>query len=251
MLFSPVSSHAAMELTLASRIAAFLVASILLHGFFFHGSAWKSRFFRVPGSTPLTVKVRIFTEAMCSDCKQFMEGPFSNVLDALGPSVMEVQIVPFGNAKFVSQDNGKGDELVVQCQHGVAECDGNSYEQCVILQLYPYAQRYLPFLHCLYDVLPMGYNDELLDRNIIANCSRASELDWTDISACHDDENQVAVLQKKAKSLTPHNHLHKDVPWIEVNGRHVERTDDDEMFFFKAVCNAYVSNGGSHPSCFF
>lgn len=247
MFFSPVSSSSAVELTLASKIAAILVASILLHGFFFHGSPWKSHFFRVPGSTPLAVKVKILTEALCIDCKQFVEGQFSEVYKALGPSVMDVQIVPFGNAKFVRMDGGgRGDELVLQCQHGVSECDGNIYEQCVVMELYPYAQRYLPFLRCLYDEFPMGHSDELLDRDIVANCSRASELNWTDIATCHDDEKQVALLQKRAKSQTPS--YHKGVPWVEVNGRHVE-VIGDEAPLLKAICRAYISNGGSHPSC--
>jgi interferon gamma-inducible protein 30 len=247
MFFSPISSSSPVELTLASKIAAVLVASILLHGFLFHGSAWKSRFYQVPGSNLFAVKVKILTEALCSDCKQFVGGQLSEVYNALGPSVMDLQIVPFGNAKFVRVDGAeRGEKPVLQCQHGVAECDGNVYEQCAVMQLYPYAQRYLPFLRCLYDELPMGHSDELLDRDVIANCSTASDLDWVEIAECHDDEKQVALLQRRAKSQTPS--YHKGVPWVEVNGRHVEITDDGASLL-RAVCRAFISNGGVHPSC--
>jgi hypothetical protein len=225
-------------LPLAGKVAAFSVASILLHGFLFHNSLW------LPHSATPPVRVKILTESLCIDCKHFFDQQLFHVYESLGPSVISLQLVPFGNARFVPSDDDPGKQ-VLECQHGRAECDSNSYEQCVALSLYPDAQRYFPFFQCLYDELPMGHREEPFERSIYAGCARMSALDWRSIAACHDDTEQTASLQQKASSLTPS--YHKGVPWVEIDGRHVEV--DGENSFFGAVCKAYTTKGGSHPAC--
>lgn len=190
------------------------------------------------------VKVKILDEALCSGCKMFVDEQLSPVYETLGATVIDLQVIPFGNAEYIP-DEQDASKMNLACQHGAAECDANSYEQCVSLLLYPYPQRYLPFIHCLYDELPMGYSDELFDRSIFAECARHSALDWNAISECHDNDLQSSALQQIAFALTPS--YHEYVPWIEVNGEHVEIEDDDS--FLKAVCSAYAENGGSHPAC--
>jgi hypothetical protein len=110
--------------------------------------------------------------------------------------------------------------------------------------LYPYAPRYLPFLQCLNEQLPTGYSDEDLDRNIYSGCAKQAALDWESIAACHDSKDTAKAMQQVANALTPD---HDYVPWIEINGKHVELKDDED--FFKAVCKAYAESGGSNPHC--
>ena len=190
------------------------------------------------------VKVKILDEALCSGCKMFVDEQLSPVYEALGATVIDLQVIPFGNAEYVP-DKEDPSKMILECQHGKAECDANSYEQCVSLLLYPYPQRYLPFIHCLYDELPMGYSDDLFDRSIYADCARKSALDWKAIADCHDNELQSTALQQIAFALTPDYHTY--VPWIEVNGEHVEIEEDDSLL--KAVCKAYQASGGKHPAC--
>lgn len=161
----------------------------------------------------------------------------------LGATVIDLQVVPFGNAEYVpSKDDPK--KRVLECQHGEAECDANSFEQCVAIMLYPYPQRFLPYLHCLYDKLTPGYSDTPFDRSIFSSCAHNAALDWKSIAACHDSPETAKALQQVAYALTPD---HDYVPWIEINGKHVELKDDDS--FFKAVCKAYMEKGGSNPHC--
>lgn len=190
------------------------------------------------------VKVKVLDEALCSGCKEFVQKSLAPAYELLGATVIDLQVIPFGNARYVASDEDPN-QIVLECQHGEAECDANSYEQCVSLHLYPYPQRYLPFIHCLYDELPMSYSDELIDRRIFASCAKKTALDWKAIAACHDDPNRANALQQVAYALTSKDHQY--VPWVEIEGVHVEMESDDA--FVKAVCAAYIKKGGSHPAC--
>jgi len=227
---------------LAGRLAAFFVASILLHGFLFHNSI--SKYFRLPHSKIPPIPVVVLIESLCIDCKHFVEGQLSTVFKSLGPTVMDLKIVPFGNAHYAFDDN---DKEYLECQHGPAECDANLYEQCVTLLLYPNSQRSLPFLRCTFNKLPMGKREKLYERKIFASCANRAALDWASIAACHDDEEQARSMQKMAAGLTPA--YHRGVPWVEVQGQHVEVPDDDTTALLRAVCHAYKAAGGSHPAC--
>jgi interferon gamma-inducible protein 30 len=222
------------------RFAAFFV--ILLHCSLVSSSGAEDEVNVLTGVP--RVKVKVLEESLCPGCKMFVETQLVPVYESLGATIIDLQVIPFGNARFVPRDDDPG-KKVLECQHGPAECDANSYEQCVALMLYPYPQRYLPFLQCLYEDLPTKHGDENFDRSFFAGCARKSALDWENIAACHDDENQAAALQQVAYALTPD--YHEYVPWIEVNGLHIEMEDDKS--FIQAVCKAYTESGGSSPFC--
>jgi interferon gamma-inducible protein 30 len=198
----------------------------------------------VPVQAAAPVKVKVLDEALCSGCKEFVQKSLAPAYELLGATVIELQVIPFGNARYVANEDDPN-ETVLECQHGEAECDANSFEQCVSLHLYPYPQRYLPFIHCLYDELPMAYSDELIDRSIYASCAKKSALDWNSIAACHDDPTRATALQQIAYALTSKDHQY--VPWVEIEGAHAEMESDDS--FLEAVCAAYLKKGGCHPAC--
>ena len=189
------------------------------------------------------VKVKILEEALCPGCKQFVTETLTPVYHKLGATVIDLQVVPFGNARYLPSKEDP-DKLVLECQHGEAECDANSFEQCVSLMLYPYPQRYLPFLDCLYDKLPIGHSEKKIDRSIFAGCAKDAALDWKSIAECHDNDNTARALQQVASALTPD---HQYVPWVEINGQHLELKENDD--FIKAICQAYQEAGGSNPAC--
>lgn len=246
---------------LAGRIAVFLVATLLLHGFLFHSKT--RRMLKMPHHTHRSssarrcrpsVQVKVLAESLCIDCKRFFTQQLSQAYETLGASVIDLQVIPFGNAQYVQRNQTTEEQqqqqqvVVLKCQHGDAECDANSYQQCVTLELmYPYPQRYLPFLTCLYETLDMGYKDEPFPKSIFAECARQSALDWEGIAACHDNEAHAAVLQQMAYALTPDYHTF--VPWVEINGKHVRVDNDDDDSFLRAVCQEYTSRGGKHPAC--
>ncbi|GKY97868.1 oxidoreductase [Mayamaea pseudoterrestris] len=187
---------------------------------------------------PKKVKVEFYMESLCIDCQRFMLEQLHPAYALLGDSVMDLTIVPYGNAKI---DTAKKQ---VTCQHGAAECDANSFEQCAI-QLYPYASRYLPFIYCLDQSLSMGYDDKLIPRSLFAECARESAMDFSVIAACHDDVKQAWRLQRKAAKATPKEH--KYVPWVVIDGQHA--MDEDKDSFLNIVCQAYQANGGHHAAC--
>lgn len=191
----------------------------------------------------LPVKIKVLEEALCPGCKEFVLEVLIPAYNKLGATVMDVQVVPFGNAEYVP-DKHNAKKKTLECQHGVAECDANSYEQCVALALYPYPQRYLPFLQCLYNTLPIGSSSEKISPKYFANCAKKSALDWKTIAACHGDKQQAEMLQQVAFALTPE---HDYVPWVEVDGKHIEIESDED--FLIAVCQAYKAHGGSNPEC--
>jgi len=198
------------------------------------------------GESPTPIRVKVLEEALCPGCKQFVQEQLKPAFEALGSTVIDLQIVPFGNAQYVPS-KADPSKMELECQHGPAECDANSYEQCVVLSIYPYATRYLPFLDCLYDQLVGEKTDLLGDSEVFESCAYDTGLDWDTIAACHDDPELSAALQQVASAMTPD--YHEYVPWIEIEGEHIELEDDDS--FIKAVCKAYTEKGGSNPYCDF
>lgn len=194
------------------------------------------------------VKVVACVEALCPDCREFLSKQIVPTYQMLGSSVIDLEVVVFGNAQIIDESDEShslDQPKKVECQHGVAECDANTYEQCAI-HLYPYPERYLPFLTCLDETLPHRYNrDEPMDASLFAKCARFSALDFESIAACHNDPEMAWKLNVEASKKTPDNHQY--VPWIVINGLH--GMDEEKESFVDAVCKAYRAAGGNHPAC--
>lgn len=181
------------------------------------------------------VKVKVCTEALCPGCQQFVLKEVIPTYQALGDKVMDLQIVPYGNARMKDE--------TVTCQHGVGECDANSWELCMI-HAFPDPKQYLPMLECLENSLPMGSHDEKFPVSIFETCAQEANLAFPKIQLCHDDPATAKSVVDKAAKDTPSDH--KYVPWAIINGQHMDEERDDLM---AAVCKAYEAAGGSHPAC--
>jgi len=182
---------------------------------------------------PPPVIIQAYTESLCIDCKNFVQKSLVPTYNQLGPSVINLHIVPFGNSQI---DKSKH---TVKCQHGNAERDANSWQQCAV-EKYD-ADAYLPFFACLEDALPMGSREEPYEEAIFQKC--ASSLDFEALKNCHDNPLEAWLLQEKYSDITPD---HDYVPWVFIDG---EFYDDNTQDFQQAVCNAYARKGGSHPGC--
>ena len=137
---------------------------------------------------------------------------------------MNVTMVPFGNAHIRL---GK-----VTCQHGPAECTGNSYEQCAI-DIYPEFYKHFPFYECL-----ESHGESM--KNYFSQCAKDAGLDIEKIEACVNDEARALALQKKFAAMTPADH--KYTPWVLVDGT-LSKSDGDKIL--KEVCDAYT---GTKPA---
>jgi interferon, gamma-inducible protein 30 len=171
------------------------------------------------------VAVDIYVESLCIDSKNYMASQVLPTFDLL-KDIMDLNLVVFGNANIDTSTAS------VTCQHGPAECDANAYQLCA-RDAFPFAARYVPFDACLFESLPMGHRDNLFDPKVFADCARQTALDWDAIRDCHNDID-VWELQSDAAAKTPP--YHKYVPWVEVNGRHL---DEEKEELLLAVCESY------------
>jgi interferon gamma-inducible protein 30 len=242
------------------RLAALLVACILIQGFFFENNWWNSRSSIAEDSSPVdaipkgtthilrsastststssspTVHVSLYVEALCPYCKGYFNDQLVPTYDQLGSQVMDVKVVVFGNARIDLANK------TLQCQHGEAECDVNSYDQCAV-DMYPYPDRYLPYMTCLFNSLPMGRQSEPFSKAVFASCARHAALDAHALQQCRDDPERVWELQKQAAAMNPSELNH--VPWVELNGEYMDLEQD----LLASVCQLYTESGGSHPAC--
>jgi interferon gamma-inducible protein 30 len=189
--------------------------------------------------SPRRIKVQLYDEALCIGCQNFVTTQLVPTFDVLGSAVIDLEVIPFGNAKITNVTSRE-----IACQHGSAECDANSFEQCAA-DIYPYASRYLPFVDCLYRTLPMGHREIPFDRSIFAKCAQQAALQWESISDCHDDPERSWKLQMQAAKQTPGDHQY--VPWVVIDGKTMDMNEEFDLR--KYVCQAYVSSGGHHPAC--
>jgi hypothetical protein len=247
------------------RLAALLVACILIQGFFFQNNWWNSHNYTTAeesssvgatlkgtmhilkssssststststSSSP-AVQVSVYVEALCPYCKAHFNDQLVPTYDQLGSEVMDLKVVVFGNARIDLTNK------TLQCQHGEAECDANSYDQCAV-DIYPYPDRYLPYVTCLFNSLPMGKKIEPFSKAAFASCARHAALDAHALQQCRDDPERVWELQKQAAAMNPSELNH--VPWVELNGEYLDLEQD----LLASVCKIYAESGGSHPGC--
>jgi interferon, gamma-inducible protein 30 len=174
--------------------------------------------------------------ALCIDCQRFFNNQLYDAFHKLGPDVMELNVVPFGNAQLDEQSH------MVTCQHGVGECDANSWEQCAIEQTIP--KVYMEFLNCLEHSLPMGEAQQAFPDSIFLGCAAVTDdLDDSALQKCHDNPMMQWQLQKQFAEATPE---HNYVPWVLVNGKKFDEEKDDLL---AVVCHEFSANGGSASAC--
>jgi interferon gamma-inducible protein 30 len=242
-------------MTIHGRLAASLVACILIQGFFFRNNWWNSHTSTAEESSSLdgtlkgtthihsrtssspAVQVSIYVEALCIDSKRYFNEQLVPTYNQLGSQVMDLEIVVFGNARIDLTNK------TLQCQHGEAECDANTYDQCAV-DIYPYPDRYLPYVTCLFNSLPMGKQIEPFSKAVFASCARHAALDAQALQQCRDDPERAWELQKQAAAMSPSQLNH--VPWVELNGTYM---DEEQADLLTSVCQLYMESGGSHPAC--
>jgi interferon gamma-inducible protein 30 len=240
--------------SLPGRLATLLVACTLIQGVFFQNNLWNSHTTAEDSSSvdatlkgtthtrsstpfPPAVQVTIYVEALCIDSKRYFNDQLVPTYNQLGSEVMDLKIVVFGNARIDVKNK------TLQCQHGEAECDANSHDQCAV-DIYPYPDRYLPYLTCLFNSLPMGRRSEPYPKAVFASCARHAALDAHALQQCHDDPERVWELQKQTAALSPSELNH--VPWVELNGTYM---DEEKADLLTSVCQLYLESGGSHSAC--
>jgi interferon gamma-inducible protein 30 len=252
-------------ISLPGRLAALMVVCFLVQGLFCRNNLWNSHtstsstaessssvdatlkgttlFHRSTSTITSTstssspaVQVSVYVEALCIYSKGFFNEQLVPTYDQLGSQVMDVKVVVFGNARIDLTNK------TLQCQHGEAECDANTFDQCAV-DIYPYPDRYLPYLTCLFNSLPMGKQIEPFSKAVFASCARHAAMDAHALQQCRDDPERAWKLQKQAAAMNPSQLDH--VPWVELNGEYMDLEED----LLASVCQLYMESGGTHPAC--
>ncbi|CAD6192462.1 unnamed protein product [Caenorhabditis auriculariae] len=156
------------------------------------------------------VNITVLVEALCPDCQQFIANQLYPVIYKNFRDVVNIQLVPFGNAKI--QPDGS-----IVCQHGEEECEINKFESCLI-NSFESQDEYVPVIFCI--------ESQLKDKVAFAT---ATEKCFQKFNVTEDVQRMTqsclvsnigARLQKKAADLT--NSVwpdqHKFVPWVVFNG---------------------------------
>ena len=187
------------------------------------------------GAAP--VKLLVCVEALCIDSKRFMLEQLYPTYQKLGSEVIDLDLVVSGNVRM------EEDQQSFSCQHGGAECDANTYEQCAV-HLYPHEpSQSLDFVYCLFTKLRMGYRTDPFPNEPFQSCATESGMDFAALSACHDDPTNVWQLEKQAFDKTP---THNFIPFVVID--QVDNFDVSRSLL-DAVCDVYTASGGSHPAC--
>jgi interferon gamma-inducible protein 30 len=187
-------------------------------------------------SKAVSVQVQISIESLCIDSKKYMLEQVIPVFSSPLSTIMDLEIIVYGNAQLNTATQ------TVTCQHGAAECDANIYEQCAI-DNFVYPARYLPFLGCLFETLPMGHADVPYDVSYFAQCARTAALDFSTLAKCHTHDAWAMQVQSSVKTPS-----HDHVPWLVVDGVHVS-DENDTASLANIVCVALEKKGGQTPYC--
>lgn len=215
------------------------------------------------GGSAGKVKVQAFVESGCPDCQNFEIGPLNETYRAEGlADIIDLQIVPFGNAFFATQsgcDNDKysgagvqcwiekcggcGDSCPetcfdgkIMCQHGETECSGNIIYGCAAY-LTP-AEQLVPWLSCMSKNVGDHCASCVADAPI---CGKAAGMDWAKVKTCIDNAElgHFTIIGDNAKQTADYGTSRQGVPWVVINDQTVL---SDVSTLKAAVCKAYTGH---------
>lgn len=164
-----------------------------------------------------TVKIDVYYESLCQASKSFIANKLVETYKTLGDKYLDVNLVPFGNAKLKTNNKGL---LMFMCQHGKEECKGNKIHGCVLRRYWSKGpesrRRVLEFIACM-------FKDEEWKEPEKAGKKCAEkyfEGQWETIHQCatsYEGRKIFNDFYKETISLEPPK---KGVPWILFDGRY-------------------------------
>ncbi|KAK7944614.1 hypothetical protein WMY93_000342 [Mugilogobius chulae] len=108
------------------------------------------------------VKVEVYSESLCPDCRGFITNMLFPSSVLLG-DIMDLTVVPYGNA----EETFDGHKYVFTCQHGKLECLGNMIQSCLLNMSRPSAFLIIFCMEAATDVIKAAetvHTDDLQDK---------------------------------------------------------------------------------------
>ena len=175
------------------------------------------------------VNFTLYYGSLCNACLAMIQLQIYPTYMALGESVLNLTMVPYGNAKEKKTKTG---HWKFDCQRGEEECVVNVIESCVLNMQKNKTEAFL-FIHCLDNDIPEF-------PKAAKRCAPKFDIDYDTLMTCANGdqgeqlEHEMAVITGK---LSP---PHTYVPWVTLNGVHTEKINDQAMEdLMSLICKTY------------
>ncbi|PNS99241.1 hypothetical protein POPTR_016G122200v4 [Populus trichocarpa] len=186
------------------------------------------------------VTMSLYYESLCPYCSSFIAGPLAQVLETDLMTILNLRLVPWGNAILDSNNT-------IECQHGEDECYLNIIQACAI-NLWPDLKKHFDFIKCIEKQYkaPDRYGAE----ESWEVCSGILRLSTQSIKKCYDSGHGKELVLQNGKETDHLRPPHKYVPWVVVDDTPLL---DDYGSFIHYVCKAYKGKSlpktcSSHPN---
>jgi len=197
------------------------------------------------------VKVELYYETMCPYCEEFINSTLSPLWsDPIIRSVMDLHLLPAGNVMVVPGESvsagykfwhpeAANDKYIYRCQHGESECLGNMVQLCAMKVLGD-AEKYLPLVFC------MASRANHLPEKSSYECMQELKIDQDPIFKCVHAPTASEEMFLITKADAALSQPRKYVPWIMVNGQHLE-VNNGTAELRAAICDSLGS--GAPANC--
>lgn len=178
------------------------------------------------GLTAEPVKIEVFYESLCPDCRDYISNMLYPSSLLLG-DIMDLTVVPYGNAK----ETYDGQKYVFTCQHGEAECLGNMIQACLLNLTESRAFNIIFCMETATDVLQAA--KPCVDLF-------APELSEEKLWSCVKGDVGNHLMHQNSLRTNALKPPHTFVPWITVNGVHTDDLQQKGMSaLLPLVCSLY------------
>ena len=175
------------------------------------------------------VNFTLYYESSCNGCRAMIASQIYPTYLALGENVMNLTLVPYGNAKEKKTIFG---HWKFECQHGEEECVGNVIESCA-LHMEKNKTNAFFFIHCMEDIAEYP--------KAAKKCAPKFNIDYDKLMTCANSD-QGAQLEHSMAIITGElNPPHTYVPWVTLNGVHTEDINEKAAKnLLSFICDTYM-----------
>ncbi|GMI96935.1 hypothetical protein HRI_003362700 [Hibiscus trionum] len=168
------------------------------------------------------VSLVLYYESLCPFSANFIVNYLPKLFQDDLISVVDLRLVPWGNAKLKGNDT-------FECQHGPAECLLNTVEACA-LDAWPKLNDHFPFIYC---VEALVFKSKYFEWE---SCFEKLGLEAKPVNDCYSSELGKKLDLQYAAETNALEPPHKYVPWVVVDGQPLY---EDYENYLSYVCKAY------------
>ncbi|XAR60771.1 hypothetical protein NMG60_11034268 [Bertholletia excelsa] len=168
------------------------------------------------------VRLDLYYESLCPYCSNFIVNYLVKIFENGLISVVDLNLVPWGNAKFRGNDT-------FDCQHGSDECLLNTIEACAI-NVWPDLNKHFSFIYCV-ETLVYEKNYRQWE-----TCFEKLGFDPAPVAECYSSGYGKQLELKYGAETYALKPPHEYVPWVVVDGQPLY---EDYENFISYICKAY------------